>query len=689
VKRLVSIWLAIAAVVAAATGMSASGADFVPASSSPANAFGAAADFNTVAVSMDDPGTPRRGVVSLSGTASSERGIDRVRFETSPAGAGTWTDACEDTSAPYACDWDSAGVADGLRDVRATAVDQAGYQRTSTVLARLFDNALPVASLSDPGVVRGTEILTATGSDVLSGLAWLSIAHRPVGGSWTTLCSGLTSPQVCALDSTTLADGAHELRARATDAVGNEHDFVYTRTVDNNAPTASIPALGPVKGTIAVPVTTGDGAGSGVNQVTIQIRQGVGAWANLCAVDTAAPWECSSFDTLTRTDGLYDLQAIVEDNAGFITTSAVTTFRIDNAVPATSTLTNPGTPLSGSVTLSGTATDTGSGIASWKPQYRLVGNTTWLDGCTDTTVTAPSNYSCAWATAAVADGMYELRALATDAAGNQFGSTTITNRRVDNVAPTVSLTDPGTPLTGTVTLNATASDGGGIANVTFQRSPAGAGTWTNICAADTAAPYTCSFNTTAVADAFYDIRAVATDNFPRTASSVVTSRFVENVAPFGVDVQTTSGGAIAGRPDAGDTISLTWSEPIAPASVLAGWDGSATAITVRLTNSANNDRMDFYNAANTTRLNLVRTATDLRLARNYVSGAVVLNGTMVRNGNTITVTLGTVVSGGASLATSTATGAIRWRPSASALDVSGKASSTTTVTESGTADSDF
>ena len=84
--------------------------------------------------------------------------------------------------------------------------------------------------------------------------------------------------------------------------------------------------------------------------------------------------------------------------------------------------------------------------------------------------------------------------------------------------PTVSLTDPGTPLTGTVTLNATASDGGGIANVTFQRSPAGAGTWTNICAADTAAPYTCSFNTTTVADAFYDIRAVATDNFPRTAT---------------------------------------------------------------------------------------------------------------------------------------------------------------------------
>jgi len=132
-----------------------------------------------------------------------------------------------------------------------------------------------------------------------------------------------------------------------------------------------------------------------------------------------------------------------------------------------------------------------------------------------------------------------------------------------------------------------------------------------------------------------------------------------------------------------------YSEPIAPASVLAGWDGSATAITVHLTNSANNDRMDFWNAADTARLNLVVSATDLRLSRNYVTGAVVLNGTMVRNGNTISVTLGTVVSGGGALVTATATGAITWRPSAAALDVSGKASSTTMVTESGAADSDF
>jgi chitinase len=671
-------------------GVTASGADFVPASHSPGNSFAAATDFNTVAVSMVDPASPRNGNVTLQATASSERGIDRVRFQSAPAGTSTWTDACEDTAAPYACNWDSAGVADGARDMRAIAVDQAGYQRITTVAARVIDNALPSAALNDPDFLTGLEILTATGADPLAGLASLSISYRPAGGgSWTDVCTGATSPRVCPLDTTSLTDGDYELRARSTDLAGNVRDSVLTRSVDNTAPSASITMPAAVTGTVTVPVTAGDGAGSGVKQATIQIRTSpVGVWADLCAVDTAAPFECTGFDTTARAEGLYDLQAIVEDNAGNITTSAATTIRIDRTVPSGTTLVNPGASLQGSVTLSGTATDAASGIQSWTAQYRLTGTTPWLDVCTDTTVTAPSNYSCAWATTGVADGVYELRAVGTDVAGNQTAATTQTNKRVDNVVPTVSLTDPGTPLTGAVTLNATASDGGGIASVAFERSPAGAGTWTNICT-DNSAPYTCSFPTTGVVDASYDLRAVATDNAARTASSVVASRWIENVAPFGVDLQTTSGGAIVGRTDAGDTISLTYSEPIAPASVLAGWDGTATAMRVYLSQAGNNDRMDFQDAAGTTRLNLVLSANDLTLARNYVTGAVILNGTMVRNGNTITVTFGTVVSGAASLATATGTGALTWRPSASAQDMYGTASTTTLVTEGGTADADF
>ena len=58
---------------------------------------------------------------------------------------------CVDTVAPYTCDFDSTSVADGLRDIRAVALDAAGYSRTSTVTGRRIDNTAPATALTDPG----------------------------------------------------------------------------------------------------------------------------------------------------------------------------------------------------------------------------------------------------------------------------------------------------------------------------------------------------------------------------------------------------------------------------------------------------------------------------------------------------------------------------------------------------------
>ena len=57
-----------------------------------------------------------------------------------------------------------------------------------------------------------------------------------------------------------------------------------------------------------------------------------------------------------------------------------------------------------------------------------------------------------------------------------------------------------------VAVTSNSADGGsGVANAQFQRSPAGAGTWTNIGAADTSSPYSVNWDTTAVADGLYDL----------------------------------------------------------------------------------------------------------------------------------------------------------------------------------------
>ena len=89
----------------------------------------------------------------------------------------------------------------------------------------------------------------------------------------------------------------------------------------------------------------------------------------------------------------------------------------------------------------------------------------------------------------------------TDNAGNSTTSAHVTNRRVDNTAPSASLDDPGANLRATVTLSSTASDAGsGVATRAYQHSPAGAGTWTTTPAA---------FDTTAVTDGLYDLRVTS------------------------------------------------------------------------------------------------------------------------------------------------------------------------------------
>src|SRR4029453_10680505 len=61
-----------------------SGGDFVPGSAAPGNGFTAASDFNTVAVSIVDPGTPLRGTKTLQAIPTSQRETDHVTFQPAP-----------------------------------------------------------------------------------------------------------------------------------------------------------------------------------------------------------------------------------------------------------------------------------------------------------------------------------------------------------------------------------------------------------------------------------------------------------------------------------------------------------------------------------------------------------------------------------------------------------------------------
>src|ERR687896_298619 len=164
---MLSSFLAVAALVAA--GVTFSGAAFTAGSANPGNAFTSSNAFD-LSATMNDPGANLGQTVSL--TASATDGgdgssITSVTIEKSPAGAGTWTTACSDTSAPYSCSFDTSTVSDGLYDFRAVAQNDAGGSATSTpVTNRRVDNTGPTAGISDPGTpLRGTVDLDATGTD--------------------------------------------------------------------------------------------------------------------------------------------------------------------------------------------------------------------------------------------------------------------------------------------------------------------------------------------------------------------------------------------------------------------------------------------------------------------------------------------------------------------------------------------
>ena len=176
------------------------------------------------------------GTVGL--TAATSGGAVRVAFGVSPAGAGTWTQIADDTSAPFAADLDTATLADGLYDLRAIGYDSLGNPSSAAVRANVrFDNTAPELSASVPAdgsvstsasqiVLTASEPVTSPGA-LLDGTA----APAPtVSGNDLTFATGA------------LADGLHVLEGDLVDASGNRTPFRVAVTIESS-PSADPPPV--------------------------------------------------------------------------------------------------------------------------------------------------------------------------------------------------------------------------------------------------------------------------------------------------------------------------------------------------------------------------------------------------------------------------------------------------------------
>lgn len=591
----------------------------------------------------------------------------------------------------------------GLNGVQfSTAAFTSQSTNVGSTASAAVDWTPPTVSVVAPsGSLKGAATLTVNAADGETGVKNVVLQMQPAGGgSWTTLCTLITAPYRCTWQTSAVADGAYDLRATATDNADYSATSAPVRVNVYNAFGIILADPGEaLRGTVPLQTTLQNSDLLGLYNVTIEYAvSGTDRWTTIgSCLSILGSASCSrNWSTTSIANGTYNVRAKaspVLNPAATVYSAIHADITVDNTAPAV-TMIDPGSPLSGTVTLAATATDADSGIASVAIQYQITGGTTWTTACTLT----ESPYSCRFSTLVMPKGTYSLRAVATDVAGNTTVSNVTAGRAVDNTVSSVSLEDPGAYLSGTTTLVAHANSTAGVTSVTIQYAPAGTTGWTTVCTTTTA-PHSCQWSSTAVADGPYDLRAVLVDGSARTTNSAtVASRRVDNAPVRGYDVQTANGTGTAGRVDPGDSITFTYSKQMNPASIAAGWNGGPTAVTLRLRDGgllgtgASADGVDVLVGSTPVNLGSVNLRGDyIRSNKTAQFTATMTAGTATVNGATVTrvtVTVNALSSGGA-LRTATTNGAMIWTPSGNATDLTGVRSTTAPVTESGALDREF
>jgi signal peptidase I len=182
----------------------------------------------------------------------------------------------------------------------------------------------------------------------------------------------------------------------------------------------------------------------------------------------------------------------------------------------------------------------------------------------------------------------------------------------------------------------------------------------------------------------YSLTMTDMAGYSRTRGYNVT---VDGTAPtaVNVDASNTSGGT-QGKPETGDTYTLTFSERIDPYSVIDGWTGAPRSVYLVIQRTPPSNTITVWpDGSGPLPLGQVVTDKD-----RYTDDYVYFTGsTMTQSGSTISVVLGTPSSGAVKTVTDTSPGQLTWNPSGTPYDAAGNPMSTASVTEGGQNDLDF
>jgi hypothetical protein len=340
--------------------------------------------------------------------------------------------------------WDTSAVPRGAHTLNLTVTDAANRTATASVSVTVTDppsggsdSTPPSVSITKPANNAWTGNSIQVGATATDNVGLANIKLWGNGAIFGTIaCSGTTCSGTIEWATGSLATGAYQVQAVATDTAGNcavSSPITINKDATSPVKPSGAPACGGGGATDTTPPSVsmtapGNGAtvsGSVTVSATASDNVGVAGvqfkldGATLGSEDTTAPYAIT-WDTTTTANGTHTLTATARDAAGNTATSTAVTVTVNNPPPSggdttkpTVAITSPGNNAwtGNSIHVVATASDNVA-VASIKIYGN--GGVVLQKACGGTSCTLDDW----WTTGSLATGAYQIQAVATDTAGN-------------------------------------------------------------------------------------------------------------------------------------------------------------------------------------------------------------------------------------------------------------------------------
>ena len=429
------------------------------------------------------PGTARvkrNSDISLGGAASDGNGVASVTVRYSKNGGALQTlmnDTTDDGS------WNASlntALGDGDYELTITASDNAG-KTTELIRSILIDTASPDLTVETPVDSELIDSASYTISGKISdngGAGVTELQYSRDNAAWTDIPMTGFSWSVNSVDfsapvGSEKAQGGRTLYIRATDGLNPEVKKTITFNYDTEDPFLSETSVGTEDQQISAASVIFTGQASDSNSLTgltltinenapVSITVDSNGPDNITGNSDDNAWNYTHPNT---TDGIYSLVFTAADAAGRKTT-VERNLLIDNTAPGAPVISSsPGDYVINSLSVTGTAHDATSGLAS--VQYSIDNGGTWH------ALSGTSNWFGDIDVSSKIVGPQTLSLKATDRAGNTSAITS-QNYTVDRDLPKITLTEEvNRDVKGGFSLNGHADDDYGIDFITVSQSKDG------------------------------------------------------------------------------------------------------------------------------------------------------------------------------------------------------------------------